>query len=49
MSYFNIVTETTENTVVTEYISDGARAEIAARQKQYEYYRDKLLTFKVKE
>lgn len=27
-------------------ISDGLPAEIAMRQKQYEYYRDKLLTFK---
>lgn len=27
-------------------ISEGLPAEIAARQKQYEYYRDKLLTFK---
>ncbi len=27
-------------------ISDGIPAEIAARQEQYEYYRDKLLTFK---
>lgn len=27
-------------------ISSGLPAEIAARQKQYEYYRDKLLTFK---
>ncbi len=27
-------------------ISDGLPAEIDARQKQYEYYRDKLLTFK---
>ena len=26
-------------------ISDGLPAEIAARQRQYEYYRDKLLTF----
>ena len=26
-------------------ISDGLPAEIAARQKQYEYYRDKLLSF----
>lgn len=26
-------------------LSDGLPAEIAARQKQYEYYRDKLLTF----
>ena len=30
-------------------ISDGIPAEIEARQKQYEYYRDKLLTFKEKE
>ena len=27
-------------------ISTGLPAEIAARQKQYEYYRDMLLTFK---
>ena len=27
-------------------ISEGLPAEINARQKQYEYYRDKLLTFK---
>lgn len=27
-------------------ISEGLLAEIASRQKQYEYYRDKLLTFK---
>ena len=26
-------------------IQDGLPAEIALRQKQYEYYRDKLLTF----
>ena len=30
-------------------ISEGLPAEIEARQKQYEYYRDKLLTFKEKE
>jgi len=30
-------------------ISGGLPAEIEARQKQYEYYRDKLLTFKEKE
>lgn len=30
-------------------ISTGLPAEIEARQKQYEYYRDKLLTFKEKE
>ena len=29
-------------------ISEGIPAEIEARQKQYEYYRDKLLTFKRK-
>ena len=29
-------------------ITSGLPAEIAARQKQYEYYRDKLLTFKEK-
>ena len=27
-------------------MAEGLPAEIAARQKQYEYYRDKLLTFK---
>lgn len=27
-------------------ISEGIPAEIEARQKQYEYYRDKLLSFK---
>jgi type I restriction enzyme S subunit len=30
-------------------ISEGLPAEIDARQKQYEYYRDKLLTFKQKQ
>ena len=30
-------------------ISEGLPAEIEARQKQYEYYRDKLLSFKEKE
>lgn len=30
-------------------ISEGLPAEIAARRRQYEYYRDKLLTFKRKE
>ena len=29
-------------------LSEGLPAEIEARQKQYEYYRDKLLTFKEK-
>ena len=31
---------------LTADISNGLPAEIAARQKQYEYYRDKLLSFK---
>ena len=30
-------------------ISEGLPAEIEARRKQYEYYRDKLLTFSAKE
>ena len=30
-------------------ISEGLPAEIDARQKQYDYYRDKLLNFKEKE
>ena len=30
-------------------LTSGLPAEIAARQKQYEYYRDKLLTFKKRE
>jgi len=33
------------NTLCTD-ISSGIPAEIEARKKQYEYYRDKLLTFK---
>ena len=35
--------------VICTNISSGLPAEIEARQKQYEYYRDKLLTFKEKE
>ena len=31
---------------ITNDITNGLPAEIAARQKQYEYYRDKLLTFR---
>ena len=30
-------------------LTSSLPAEIAARQKQYEYYRDKLLTFKKRE
>ena len=33
---------------ITNDITQGLPAEIEARQKQYEYYRDKLLTFKEK-
>jgi len=33
------------NALVTD-LSSGLPAEIEARRKQYEYYRDKLLTFK---
>ena len=33
---------------LTNDISKGLPAEIAARQKQYEYYRDRLFTFKEK-
>jgi type I restriction enzyme S subunit len=34
--------------VLANDINQGLPAEIAARQKQYEYYRDRLLTFKEK-
>jgi len=34
---------------LTSDIKSGLPAEIAARQKQYEYYRDKLLTFPAKQ
>lgn len=34
--------------IVYNDLTSGLPAEIAARQKQYEYYRDKLLTFKEK-
>jgi type I restriction enzyme S subunit len=30
-------------------MAEGIPSEIEARQKQYEYYRDKLLTFRVME
>ena len=41
-----IVTILTNFYKITHDISEGLPAEIEARQKQYEYYRDKLLTFK---
>ena len=34
---------------ITNDIVNGIPAEIEARKKQYEYYRDKLLTFKMKQ
>ena len=34
---------------LTNGLSQGLPAEIEARQQQYEYYRDQLLTFKRKE
>ena len=34
---------------LTSDLTQGLPAEIAARKKQYEYYRDKLLTFRHKE
>ena len=34
--------------ILCNNLSDGLPAEIHARQQQYEYYRDKLLTFKEK-
>ena len=34
--------------VICSDLTSGLPAEIAARQKQYEYYRDKLLQFKIK-
>ena len=59
MPYFNIVAETSENTVVTEYEpvkkrSDSYQSEAELEQEfirllceqGYEYYRDKLLSFK---
>ena len=33
---------------LTSDLTQGLPAEIAARKKQYEYYRDKLLTFRRK-
>ncbi len=42
----NIVNILTNFDKITNDISEGLPAEIEARQKQYEYYRDKLLTFK---
>lgn len=34
--------------IICNDLTSGLPAEIEARQKQYEYYRDKLLTFKEK-
>ena len=35
--------------IICNDLTSGLPAEIEARQKQYEYYRDKLLSFKEKE
>lgn len=43
-----IVTVLDRFDALTNDISSGIPAEIAARRKQYEYYRDKLLTFEEK-
>ena len=48
MSYFSELLKT-EMEILCNDISDGLPAEIEARQKQYEYYRDKLLSFKEKQ
>lgn len=42
----NIASEVEKFEKLCNDISEGLPAEIEARQKQYEYYRDKLLTFK---
>ena len=42
----NIASEVEKFDKLCNDISEGLPAEIEARQKQYEYYRDKLLTFK---
>lgn len=42
-----IITLLDQFETLTTDITSGLPAEIAARQKQYEYYRDKLLTFEV--
>ena len=45
----NIVSILDKFNILINGVEDGLPAEIEARQKQYEYYRDKLLTFKRKE
>lgn len=42
----NIVSVLERFEAICKDLTSGLPAEIAARQKQYEYYRDKLLTFK---
>lgn len=44
MTQYNTIAENKQHTVVSEY-----KAEIEARRQQYEYYRDRLLTFKRKQ
>lgn len=43
-----IVTVLDQFNTLTNDITEGLPAEISARQQQYEYYRDKLLTFREK-
>lgn len=45
----HIVTQLDRFNALCNDLTSGLPAEIAARQKQYEYYRDKLLTFKERE
>ena len=52
---YNLVAENPQSTVVAEYTPDKKRAthyqreaELEARKKQYEYYREELLTCKAK-
>lgn len=45
---YKVITVLDQFNSLTTDITDGLPAEIAARQQQYEYYRNKLLTFKEK-
>ncbi|MDY5128677.1 restriction endonuclease subunit S [Actinotignum urinale] len=44
----DIIVKLNKFSALTSSLSEGLPAEIEARRKQYEYYRDKLLTFPVK-
>jgi type I restriction enzyme, S subunit len=50
MTYYNTITESNNFIVLDQYskktkVGEGLPREIALRQKQYEYYRDLLLSF----